>query len=193
VTNLIRVGIYIDAFEKDLDNIDVYANKVYNTTSGITIASEEGGVISNVKVHDNLVYDIQAVGIRLAGYLDNGPLKNISVYQNTVVRCGLEADNTSNLNIIARNNIFAESTNQIRWKNQSYATMDNNLVFGNSTTAGTNAIITDPEFVNSAGADFKLKVSSPAINKALGTLMSAIDFNDFTRDATPDIGAFEYH
>jgi hypothetical protein len=207
VTNLIRVGIYIDAFEKDLDNIDVYANKVYNTTSGITIASEEGGVISNVKVHDNLVYDIQAVGIRLAGYLDNGPLKNISVYQNTVVRCGLgktpanwencafmiEADNTSNLNIIARNNIFAESTNQIRWKNQSYATMDNNLVFGNSTTAGTNAIITDPEFVNSAGADFKLKVSSPAINKALGTPMSAIDFNDFTRDATPDIGAFEYH
>jgi len=207
VTNLIRVAIYVDAYQRDLNNIDVYANKVYNTTSGITVASEEGGVASNVKVHDNLVYDIQGIGIRLAGYVNNGPLKDISVYQNTVVRCGLgktvsdwencafmiEADNANNSNFIVRNNIFAECTNQIRWKNQSYAIMDNNLVFGNSTTAGTNAIITDPQFVNSAGADFKLKASSPAINKALGTPMSAIDFNDFTRDATPDIGAFEYH
>lgn len=206
VFNLIRVGIYVDGYEQNLNNIDVYANKVYNSVrGGITVGSEEGGVVSDVKVHDNIVHNIQRIGIRIAGYVNNGPLQNISVYQNTVVRCGignttaswencgimLEADNALNSNFIIRNNILAENTSQMRWKNQSYATINNNLVFGNTNVTGTGAITTNPMFVNSSSANFALSTGSPAINTAIGSPMSVTDFNNYSRGASPDLGALE--
>jgi len=207
VFNLFRLGLYVDAYSKDITNVEVYANTVYNCSSGIIVASEEGGTATDIKVYDNLVYNIKTAGIRIAGYLNNGPLKNISIYQNTVVRCGLdktwtnwencgllvEADNPENTNFIIRNNIFAESTNQIRWKNQSYATIDNNIVNGATTASGTNAITGDPLFKNSSAADFMLTENSPAKDKAVGEPMATIDLNDYTRDSKPDLGAFEYH
>jgi hypothetical protein len=205
VFNLYRVAIYVDSYDGTLNDIDVFGNKVYNTTSGITVASEGVGVANDVRVHDNLVYDIQKIGIRLAGYELNGTLKNISVYQNTVVRCGLgktvndyencgillEANNTSNINFIIINNILAESKSQMKWRNQSYATVDKNIVFGNTGYAGTNATITSPLFVSSSTANFALSTGSPAINTATGTPMSTLDFNRVSRGTSPDRGALE--
>lgn len=209
LTNLFRTAIYIDAYGIDLSNIEVYNNKVYNTSSGITVASEEGGTVTNVKIYNNLLFDIQAVGIRIAGWLRNGPIRDISVYQNTAVRCGLgkiasnwencslllEADNNLNSNFIVRNNIFAHSTNQMRWKNQNYAIIENNLVFGFSTVTGGNAIISDPKFMNLAAKDFRLESGSPAIDAALGSPVSTIDYHDVARPlgSATEIGAFEYY
>jgi len=35
----------------------VYSNKIFSIISGIFVASEEGGVVDGVKIHDNLIYD----------------------------------------------------------------------------------------------------------------------------------------
>ncbi len=210
VFDLKRVGIYIDAYKKNINNIEVYANKVYKTGGGITVASEEGGKASNVKVHDNLVYDIGTIGIRIAGYLNNGPLENIDVYHNTIYNCGnkgkwencgllLEASNPANSGFSIRNNIISGCPIPIKSNtSQNFpVTVDNNLFFGSigkfsAQTTVTNTINLDPLFVNPSTLDFKLKANSPAINKAVGMPMSIKDFTDFTRDAKPDLGAFEY-
>jgi len=171
------------------------------------VACEEGGTNTDVKVYNNLIYNCTRTGMGIRGYLANGAMYNISVYNNTVYNCGygagpwencgllVEADNPLNTNIVVRNNIFSNNKIQMRTKNQSWLTLDNNLIFGanDASGTGTNTIIGDPLFVNVAENNFRLKVGSPAINKAVGTPISVFDFNDFTRDDTPDIGAFEYH
>lgn len=216
VFDLVRMGIYVDAYQKNINNIDVYANKVYKCGAGIGVAIEQGGTLTGVKIHDNIVYDIPRAGIQVRGYLVNGPMKDVFVYQNTVVRTGTEqgityenagilidADHPTNTNIVVRNNIVAECGIQIKTKGHDFYKVDNNLLFGTSSTpkpssptvlygnAGTNAILEDPLFENSAKADFNLKVGSPAIDKAVGTPLSTVDFFDFPRPTKADLGAIE--
>jgi|GEM_PF-1021470 hypothetical protein len=207
VYDLIRVGLYIDSYKSALNNVEFYSNTVYNCSSGLNVACEEGGTNTNVKVYNNVIYNCPRVGIRLAGYLSDGAMYNISVYNNTVSKCGfgggtwencgllVEASNVLNTNFIVRNNIFSGNKIQMKTKNQSWLTLDNNLIFGanDASGTGTNTIIGDPLFVNALENNFRLKAGSPAIDKALGTPKALFDFTDFTRDATPDIGAFEYH
>lgn len=206
VTSLIRVGIYIDAYLGNLSNIEVYNNKIYNTKNGgITIASEEGGVVDGIKTHDNLIYDADKFGIRIAGYLNDGPLRNLDVYQNTIVNCGLnagswenvglliEAKNVTNTGFNFRNNIISGCPFQVRANGQTYSyVLDNNIMHGATVVSGTNVITADPKFKNAATKDFSLSLGSPAIDKAVGTPVSTKDFTDFTRGAKSDLGAFEY-
>jgi len=209
ITNLIRIGIYIDAFSGNLSNVEVYANKIYSTKGGgITIASEQGGTVNGVKLHDNLIYDIEKFGIRIAGYLNDGPLKNLDVYQNTIVNCGynagtwenvgflLEAKNVTETGFNIRNNIISGCPYQVRGNNQTFSyVLDNNLLFGPTVISGTNAMTTDPLFKNAAAKDFSLTASSAAVNMAVGSPLSAKDFIDRVRPigASTDIGAFEFN
>jgi hypothetical protein len=215
VFDLVRLGIYVDAFQRNLSNVDVYANTVYNCRKGIVAAIEAGGTSTGVKIHDNIVYDCSNGGLQIAGYLVGGVMKDMFVYQNTVVRCGgiigstafenfgimLDADNAANSNFVVRNNIVANCPLQIKTRNQNYLTVDNNLLFGLSATtpsgsnvfgnAGTNAILSDPLFEDAAKNNFKLKTGSPAIDKATGTPLSTLDFYDFPRPTKGDLGAIE--
>jgi len=213
VFNLIRVGIYVDAFQRNINNIDVYANTVYACLrGGITVASEEGGIASDIQVHDNLIYNIGRVGLRIAGYLNNGPLQNIDVYQNTIYDCGsqgnfencgilLEASNPANFGFNIRNNIVSGCPLQIKsnFSQPFPVTIANNLFFGNiggfsANTLFTNTINANPLHVNIAALDFTLQSNSPAINMAIGSPLSTIDFNGVARPqgAQGDLGAFEY-
>jgi hypothetical protein len=71
-------------------NGSVHHNRVYDLFRvGINVASEEGGTVDRVRIHDNGFADCRnGPGIRLAGYLDNGPLREVDVFNTTVVRCG---------------------------------------------------------------------------------------------------------
>lgn len=216
VYDLFRVGIYVDAFSASLSGVEVYSNLVYNCGGGIRVAVESGGSMTNVSVHDNVVRDVtRAEGIGVRGYLEQGPMKDIFVYQNTVVRAGntnpnstwencailWDSANSTDSNHVLRNNIvYAGSANSngphIRTRNQTYLTVDRNLLHGpaQSGVTGTNAILADPLFVNATGNDFHLQSGSPAIDAVLGTPLSTHDFDGVARPlgAAGDLGAFEY-
>jgi parallel beta-helix repeat protein len=217
--DLVRHAIYIDAFLGEMNNIDVYANKVYNCPkSAIVIVSEEGGTVTGVKVHDNVVYNCGNIGIWVAGYLRNGPLKNVEIYQNTIFNCGgkgnylnsgilIEASNPQCSGFVFRNNIVSGCPVTIKSNvSQPFAiTIDNNIFSGpigsfSATTTVTNTLNVDPLFVNTEANDVHLQKGSPAIDKATGTPLSMSDFDDTVRPtdgdedgkAVGDLGAFEY-
>lgn len=68
-------------------------------------------------------------------------------------------------------------------------TNTNNLTVGNNGLWVTNPLLKDPDI---AAANLKLQSTSPAINKAVVSSFSILDYDGVGRDANPDIGAFEF-
>jgi hypothetical protein len=97
VYNLNQLGIYVDGYSKQVQNVQVYNNIVHNTASGIVIAAElETGSVRNVDVFNNLVYNNGLSGISISGtYVGNmpggqaGPRENIRIFHNTIHSNGL--------------------------------------------------------------------------------------------------------
>ncbi len=212
------VGIYMDAWDKHTYNIEVFRNSVHDSRNdGITVASEMGGLLENVRIYNNLSYNNSFLGISVSR---NGPsstlvqpLHRIEVINNTVYNNGLSGwgggisvGNADVENIVIRNNIFSKNVSfQIVVTLDTPAeqlTIDHNLIDGfrgyteeaASEIYGSDYVEGDPKFSNASGADFHLQGSSPAIDK--GSPLNA-PTNDYDRNIRPngsgyDIGAYEY-
>lgn len=137
-------GIYIDAWDRLTGNIDVYNNYIKNSAVGIDISSERGGTTENVRVYNNVIYDVNYAAIlipqRPAPY-NYGIRRNIEIYNNTIYKvkynggAGIYITAVDISNITVRNNIVymngyngeivAGTSAQL-----PYIKADHNIVFG---------------------------------------------------------------
>ncbi|SHN47508.1 right-handed parallel beta-helix repeat-containing protein [Cryptosporangium aurantiacum] len=169
-------NIYIDG----ASDVQVFNNDVYDakgpTKSGIGLAVESGGTARNVQIFNNLLHGNPGGGVDfwVGGYT------NVAIYNNTIYRNGraaIRVDNGTVSNSVATNNIV--------YGNPLYdvpgITMSNNLT-------------SDPEFVDLAAGDVRLKESSPAIDAATPARAPAFDVTGAARPvgAGPDLGAYEF-
>jgi hypothetical protein len=105
-----RPGIYIDAFSKNSYNIEVFNNQVSGCPQGICVATELGGVLENVNIHHNVVYDCLwglSMGDWEYGYSHR--MENIYFMYNTVYNAsdgGIRLQNKSARNVVVKNNTF---------------------------------------------------------------------------------------
>jgi hypothetical protein len=64
-----RIGIYVDAWNKETHSIDIYNNDVFNNgNSGIVVASECGAELHDVYIYDNKTHGNAFAGITVAGW-----------------------------------------------------------------------------------------------------------------------------
>jgi len=204
VNDVIKVGIFVDAYSKHEYNIEVYGNKIYNSTKGIAVATEQSGLLENVRVYNNLIYNCVNWGLVIGGWSTGytHAMKDISFIYNTVYNTGdggIYLNNGEAQNVVVVNNIFATDSAYagstpiyVNGGNLSKTTLDHNLlnrvVKGQPT--GTNYIIGDPRFVNVSLFDFHLQPNSPSIKNGVATTILT-DFNGKLRNFA-DIGAFKY-
>jgi hypothetical protein len=184
--NIGKAALYVDAYDKHTYNITIEANRLHDVRMGITLASELGGLLENVAVQNNVVWNVYYAGIRTFDQVSsaNHPMQDIRYTNNTVYASGtgINVSNTQITNFVVRNNIVAGNTSAFSFANASLVTQDHNLASG------------DPCYVNPAAGDFHLRANSPAINAGSGVSAPSSDADGVARPqgAAVDIGAYEY-
>jgi len=208
-----RLGIYIDAWDKDTGNIEAYRNKVHDCAGdGFTLASEAGGRLHDIRVYNNLAYDNDDCGIGIYDYGEAGvtthPIEDVLIINNTYYNNGrgdwgggVVIDNNDAKDIVIRNNICSDNLSfQIAIEKGvlSEITIDHNLIDGfrgyEGETRGTDYVEGDPKFVDEASRDMHLQGGSPAIDKGSDVDAPSNDYDGNIRPqgAGYDIGAYEY-
>ena len=209
-----RLGIYADAWDLHTYNINIFQNIIHHCSeTGLAIASENGGLIENVIIYNNIVYLNKYGGIELGSWSDIGfpgvkPIANIKIINNTCYKngeydngwgYGIVIDNPDANNVIVRNNICSENSAQIAIQQiDSGGIVDHNLFYGNNSALGTlyglDSIIGNPLFVNASIYDFHLLSNSPAIDNGNAIDVPSVDFENNSRPygSGYDIGAYEY-
>ncbi len=217
VHHIKRQGIYVDAYDSSLTNIEINNNTVYsNALTGIQVGTEAGGFLEDIRIFNNVVYENEWSGINVWGGGVSGKshgMRNIYITDNTVVKngwtpwgTGISSDNDEADNVVILNNIVSQNTGmQIRIAPElslSKYNIQNNLVDnsnrqweqqGSGDTLGHNAINALPEFVDFNNNDFHLKSNSPAIGSGLaegGASTVDFDFKTRSNDTGATIGAF---
>lgn len=209
-----HVGIYVDAWDKHTYNIEVFQNIVHaiSQKDGFTLASEQGGLLENIKVYNNIAYNNGFYGLGISACCPgpaSHPIRHIQIINNTLYNNGLSgwgggiavADNPDVQDVVIRNNIVSQNLSfQIAVDpivSPTNLTVDHNLIDGyrelEGEIRGNDYVEGAPQFVNPAGADFHLQGTSPAINQGSTTGAPLGDLDGYPRGAQPDIGAYEWH
>jgi hypothetical protein len=190
----------------------IYYGNTTSNTDGIRHGAV-GGVIAN-----NLFFD-QPYGFHIqVGSQNDGLIITSNTFDNAYqpdTRAGnavqIYAENNAfaTKNVVVTNNIIVNNAN--RGVHGAGPTLTGNVVrynlafdnplgdfvpvWGSSTlfTVGPGNISgSDPRFVSQTGKDYRLQSSSPAIGRGDPAYAPSVDFAGRARDATPDLGAFEF-
>jgi hypothetical protein len=116
VNDVVKLGIYIDAYSKHQYNIEVYDNVIYNSVQGIVVATENNGLLENVRVYNNTIYNCTDWGLAVAGWGcgKTHAMKDIFFDSNNIKSVGTSGiflNNPDAKNVVITNNTFARGNN----------------------------------------------------------------------------------
>lgn len=118
VHHIVRLGIYVDAWDTHTHDIEVDHNLVHDVkANGYAVAAEDGGLLERIRVHDNVAARNAHVGITVAGWgepVPHHPIRDVVIEHNTFVDNGtsgwgggLQLDNPEADGIVVRANLLA--------------------------------------------------------------------------------------
>jgi parallel beta-helix repeat protein len=204
------VGVYVDAWDKHTFNIEVFANIVHDiAANGFALASEQGGLLENIHVYNNIAYHNKWVGLHLIVCCSAiHPLANIRIVNNTFADNGdgwgggILLENPQAKGVVILNNICSQNLSfQIAVDGAVPAgnfSIAYNLIDGfrggQDEVLGDHFVQGDPIFKDPAGGDFHILPPSPAIDSGSSAGSPDRDFEGQPRPygAGTDIGADEY-
>ncbi len=201
-------GLYFSTSGNRVRNSQIHHNTghgIHIYTGNVSVTADNNIVEGN-QIYSNAVLSASAPGI-LVDYGSGNLVFNNIVLAN---KNGIQVGNPFSTAATASNSKIYNNTiynNQPGvgidvFVSSSQAEVKNNIVYKNGGTIGnkgagtvsSNNLVTDPQFVDEAGSNFKLQATSPAVNQAVLLVQVPNDIVGVTRPqlGTPDIGAYEY-
>ncbi|MBI5531738.1 MAG: right-handed parallel beta-helix repeat-containing protein [Deltaproteobacteria bacterium] len=207
VRNLVQLGIYVDAWENDITNVEIYRNHVHHNANGIIISSEQTGDVDGVSIHDNIVHDIGFNGVSVSHYdVAANVIANVHVFNNTVAHIGFPENKPYFLPDSEKNATWGDGI-AVGKPDVVAVVIRDNLIWdigggepvalaaglAGQTVEGN--VTSDPLFLDYANRDLRVGAGGPGIDKGTGTRSpTELDYwgNLRVAGSAVDVGAFEY-
>lgn len=190
-------GLYLSGTDNTIDGGSYYSCGGL----GIQIFDSGSSSISRNTIKNSICRNNGTGGFIITSGSDNTAYNNL-VYGNGTTGCSISESGTSTNNSLYNNTVYgnsgygiligAGSTSGVVKNNISYLNTAGNLNdLGTGTTKASNLTASDPLFVDAAGGNFHLTVSSPAIGAGVDlSLIFTTDKSGATRIVPWDEGAF---
>ena len=124
VYDMPRQGLYVDAWFGELSDVELYGNYVHNCEWGVAISVEgRGAHMDDVRIHHNVLAHNRASGIFFGVWGQNGPRKDVYIYNNTVYGNGRPkhwAGATGGIDVRSTNLSDVWIVNNIVWDNACF-------------------------------------------------------------------------
>jgi len=189
-----------------MDNIRIHDNLISGSLrENILLGGSDGGtdVLGTIYVYNNIIVGSDDQGLRI-----NDPQGTVIIQNNVLYNNGslgydgnaqLYIEQAGNGKITLQNNIVYAESGQTYYQfgpsagPSVFSSVSNNLWFNAGTAPAwdVNHVSADPQFMDLASDDFRLKENSPAIDAGITTSI-AQDYFGLPRDLKFDIGACEY-
>ncbi len=92
VHHLVRLGIYVDAYDRLCADVRVVSNVVHDCASGIVVSAERRtGRVNDVEIRANTVFDNRRHGIEVSDYDGDAPRARIRIFDNRLWNNGRPA------------------------------------------------------------------------------------------------------
>jgi chitodextrinase len=201
-------------FGRDGSAVEVYGGRNNHIHHNLAIDNHDFTELGNSRAADNTFSEnVVRSSLATSSFLvtrgaasGDGPILRTKVYNNTIVLTGPSSQGFvcyagCNADILRMRNNVIQAVWKVGYADAAFDE-DNDLFFGGAVqfAKGPNSIAANPQFVDPAASDFRLKSTSPAVDKGVDT-GQLLDFAgqvipvDGNGDgvARPDIGAYEYH
>jgi parallel beta-helix repeat protein len=145
-------------------------NYIYNNKTGIYIRNQR-----YMQIYENVIYDNDRNSGWAGIFLHEGDgssasfVSNSSIYNNTIVGHPVGIENTSHRYLTIKNNIFYYQSRAPLRLHETNQIVDYNLCYGlDDSQKGPNGIYADPQFVDPAAKDFRVRSTSPVLGAGEG-------------------------
>lgn len=205
-----RQGIYIDAYDLDSEDIEIYCNRVHHIEhTALRLAAEKAPslmTMKKIKIWNNFLY-LSGRGFDVFNYpniIYEVDFFHNTVWGNTNSQIWLSNKEAIIRNSSVRDNILVSNDKYSYliqyYNNDGGCVIDNNLFYnphgydGQPNAFGANPVFADPLLANPEMGDFRISKFSEAVDRGSGILTPVDDFYGNPRPYGTgfDIGANEY-
>ena len=202
--NVERQALYTDAWNRPTADIQFYNNVMHDCLFGVSIGSETGGQLSNVRVYNNVIYDMPGPGLSVQDWGDAAsahPIADVVLTNNTVYNVGNQwggavlLENSEAAGVTVRNNVFAAVAYPVQTSHApSDLVIDHNLIESARGVQPGWGTIGSATFADLAARDLRLMAGSLGVDAGSSEGVPLLDALGVARPQGLgiDIGAYEF-
>ena len=112
INNILRQGIYVDAWFGKISDIDIFSNVIHDCRgAGLVLSVENGRSVENINIHNNLIFNNYGSGLYFSRWGVDNPRQNIQISNNVFYHNGYGPPKAGQIYYWLTGGLYLYSTN----------------------------------------------------------------------------------